>query len=426
MVAEEQLALFAQAPRARRVLLVSYGGGHVTKIAPVVRELEAAGVRCLVLALTIGYKRAQQLGLQPIGYKDLIHLVDRDLAMEQGRRLLGGQGHPDVDDVESHCYLGVNYLEWVQELGPEMAARRYAEKGRHGFLPVRFFGRVMQALQPGAVVATSSPRSEQAAVEAAVSAGIPALTMVDLFAPPSDPFLARQIHADRITVVSEEVREDFLSRGIEAWRVVTSGSPDFDTLFDPAHTAAASALRGAFGWQGLRVVLWAGYREGEGPGIPAEYAGTALGVAVERRLRQWVACRPDVALVVRYHPSQYHEFPNLGAQERVYVSNPGTEPIAPLLHLADVVVNQVSTVGLEAALLRRRVLNLRFAPSVASADFDLSSLGPSEPVPSLDALTATIESPAGEGFRCKMSVPEGRAAPRVASLLLELLEQKTN
>ena len=403
-------------------MFVTYGGGHVTKVAPVVRELESRGVTCLVIALTVGYRKAQQLGLDPLGYKDFLHLMDREAVLARGESLLAGNQHPEVDPLESRSYLGANYLEWVEANGEEEAARRYRERGRQAFLPVRLFGRLIDALEPGVVVATSTPRSEQAAIEAAVQRRVPTLTMVDLFAPPSDPFLRRTIHADRITVISSEVRENFVASGLEPWRVVVTGSPDFDVLFAPQAPAEGAALRQKLGWEGLQVVLWAGYRELEGPGVPPEYAGTALGTAVERRLRQWVAERSGTALIVRYHPSHYHEFPDLGPQPRVLVSNPGLDALLPQLHAADVVVNQVSTVGLEAALIGRRVLNLEFAPSVARVDFDLSSLGPSEPVSSLDQLIPALEAPArGEPGR-KMTVPDGPAAPRVASVVTGLLQ----
>lgn len=421
MSAEPLLAAFAAADRSRRALFVTYGGGHVTKVAPVVRELERQGVSCLVVALTVGYQKARQLGLQPLGYKDFLHLVDKSAVLARGESLLAGNQHPEVDRLESCCYLGVNYLEWVESHGEDEAARRYQERGRQAFAPVRFFGRIIDTLQPGVVVATSSPRSEQAAIEAAVHRGVPALTMVDLFAPPSDPFLRRSIHADRVTVISEEVRANFIASGLEPWRVVTTGSPDFDSLFAPGAQALGLEFRRSLGWEGKKVVLWAGYREHEGPGVPPEYAGTSLGTAVEKTLRHWVSTGSDRALVVRYHPSHYHEFPDLGPQERVHTSIPGKEALLPVLHAADVVVNQVSTVGLEAALVGKRVLNLEFSPSVAQVDFDLSSLGPSEPVAALDVLVAAIERGGLQPTARKMTVPPGSAAPRVASEVLGLL-----
>jgi hypothetical protein len=425
VAAEAALAAFAAAPRNRRALFVTYGGGHVTKVAAVVPELERMGVRCLVIALTIGFKQARRLGLDPLGYRDFLHLVDREAVLEAGRGLLAGNRHPDVDEMESCCYLGVNYREWVDELGAAAAAQRYAASGRQGFQPRRFFEAILRELEPGVVVATSSPRSEQAAIEAAVALGVPSLTMVDLFAPPSDPFLRRPVHADRITVISQEVRASFIAAGLEEWRVVTTGSPDFDALFASASVTAGRSLCARLGAGNLRTVLWAGYRELEGPGVDPELAGTAIGIAVEKRLREWAARRSDVALMVRYHPSHYPDFPDQGTQERVYVSNPTQESAAAVLNAADVVIHQASTIGLEATLLRKRVLHLQFAPSVARADFDLASLGPSEAVASLDDLVPALERPASPPATRIMTVPQGPAAGRVAQQIAALLQSIT-
>jgi hypothetical protein len=408
---------FTTPDRRKRAFFVTYGAGHVAKIAPVVHELRGQGIECLVMALTIGYQRARQLGLDPLRYRDFVTLLDDPAAVrERGRAMLAGNTHPEVDEDESCCYLGVNYADLCAALGPTEAESHYRRTGRQGFMPVGFMGRILDALEPGVVVATSTPRSEEAAIRAAVARRIPTLTMVDLFAPPSDPFLRRPVHSDRITVVSGEVRERFLHSGLRAEQVVVTGSPDFDSLFDPAARSAGMELRRRLGDPRI-VVLWAGVLEPEN----APWPGTALGVAVEDGLRAWVRSRPDAALVVRYHPGHYHHFAGSAPAQRVHVSIPGAEPVEPALHAADVVVHQVSTVGFQAALLRKRVLHLGFSEWFRRADFDLSSLGPSERVDELAALVPAIEAPGAAGSARKMTLPEGRAAPRVAAEIVKLL-----
>ena len=420
----ERRPAFSNPALRRRALFVTYGASHVAKVAPVVHELRRRGIECLVMALTIGHKKACQLGLEPLGYKDFLHLVpDAPQALARGRALAGSNSHPDVDAEETCSYLGVNYQEWVDELGEAGAQARYAERGRQGFMPVAFMGRVIDALSPGVVVATSTPRSEEAAIRAAHARAVPTLTMVDLFAPPSDPFLWRGVHADRITVVSQEVRARFVEGGLAPQQVVVTGSPDFDELFDPQARDAGRGFRESKGWSGHQIVLWAGIMEQEAcPGMPPEYAGTGLGTLVETELRRWVASRPGVALVVRYHPGQYHAFPVLPPQDRVHVSDPGLEPILPLLHASDAVIHQVSTVGFQAALLKKRVLNLAFSSWARHLDFDLSSLGPSENVDALAALVPALQAPAAQDTGRKMTLPDGPAAPRVADEVMKLLE----
>ena len=142
------LPSFREKDRHRRAFFVTYGASHIAKIAPVIRAVEKQGIECLVLALTIGHKKAIQLGLKPLGYRDFLSLWGEraEEMLERGRYLSEGNTHPDVDEHETACYLGTNFQEWVGELGEEQARKRYAEQGRHGFLPVRFMGNILDTL----------------------------------------------------------------------------------------------------------------------------------------------------------------------------------------------------------------------------------------------------------------------------------------
>lgn len=413
------------APAPGAVLFVTYGGGHIAKVAPVVRMLQQQGVECVVLALTVGYAAARRQGLSPLGYADFLHLVDSERALELGRKLLEGNQHPDVDEHESCCYLGINYLDWVERHGEREAAKRYAEGGRRSFHPIDFMGKVIDWLRPAVVVSTSSPRSEQAAIEAAVSRGVPTLTIMDLFALPYDPYVRQPIKADRITVMSEVVRANLIAGGVEPGRIRVTGCPAYDPLYDPAHAAAAAAWRQRMGWQGLQVVMWAGYKE-EGPHVPAAWEGTGFGLEVESRLRAWVRSRTDAALIVRYHPNQFHYFPSLGAQERVYLAQPAVEPIQSQLHASDTVIVQTSTVGLEAALIGKRVLNLQYAPSVIDLGFDYSALGLAEPVRTMEDLVPALQALSGRSASGKVLPPSGPAAPRVAAEIRSLAARRSS
>ncbi len=402
------------------VLFVAYGSGHIAKVAPVIRHLQAEGVQCHLLALTLGHKQAQRMGLDPLGYHDFLHLTSREDVLARGQALLEGNSHPDVDEFESICYLGINYQDWVEQYGEEIAARRYAQGGRRAFLPVRFLGRVIDQLTPSVVVSTASPRSEQAAIEAAVGRGIPTLTMMDLFGLPHDNYLRNKVFADRITVLSGFVRGNLMSAGIDGGRIAVTGCPAYEPLLEPAVTEAGRALRAGLGWDGLKVVMWAGNIEEPGPGVTPETAGTALALDVERRLRAWVAADPKAALLVRYHPSQYHLFPDLGSHPRIYVSVPTQDPLGPQLHASDIVVVQTSTVGFEAALIGRRVMSLSWSPMVHNMDFDYGRMGLGESVERAEDLVRALAGPGRSPDR-EVFPPPGRATPRVVAEIRALM-----
>lgn len=408
--------------RQRPVLFVSYGNGHIAKVEPVVQSLRAQGIECIVLALTLGYKQALVRGLHPIGYRDLLHLVDSDRALARGRRLWPDNMHPDVDEFESIAYLGINYLEWEESLGSEVAERRYQQVGRRGFSPVNTMGRVLDWLQPGVVISTSSPRSEQAAIEAAVMRGIPTLTMLDVFANPHDTYLHHAVYADRITAPSRLAARQLAEANIEPARIRVTGCPAYDYLRDCSHATDGAALKERLGWTGLSVLLWAGTMEAERPGIPQEFIGTGLCERVESRLREWVRRRSDVALIVRYHPTQYHLYQVGLAQDRVYVSQPLQDPLPAQLHAADMVLVQTSTVGYEAAVMGKRLLNLAFSPTVIETAYDFAKLGLAEAVPALDQLEALLDQPRAQVHDLGGLPPEGKATPRVVAEIMELLD----
>ena len=405
----------------KTVLFVTYGNGHVTKVSPVIAALREQGIPVVVMALTLGLKQAEALGLNPVSYRDFLHLVDIEQALRFGRELLAANTHPDVDESESVAYLGINFLEWVNEFGLQEAQRRFAAGGRRSFLPLGFIGKVIDELRPGLIISTASPRSEQAAIEAGVIRRIPTLTMMDLFALPHDNFRRNTVFADRITVLSEFARSNLLDAGIDASRVVVTGCPAYDKLFDPAQANAGADWRRSMGWQGKRVVMWAGNLEEAAANVPAEYLGIGLGVLVEKQLRAWVASHQDAALLVRYHPTQYHLFPNLDAHERVYVSNPLLDALHPQLHAVDCVVTQTSTVGFVGVLIGKRLLALSFSPMAINVDFDYGKLGLGESIASLDALLPAlnqqVKAPAAQG----MLPPPGKATPRVMQQVMSLL-----
>lgn len=402
-----------------RALFVAYGGGHIAMVLPVLRAVRALApsLECVLLALTNGYEHAVAAGERPLGYRNLLHLVDRDRAVEWGRRLAEGNRSPDVAPEESIAYLGANYLDLQAQYGEEGAAERYAQRGRYTFLPLRFMDRLLDMLQPSVVVATNSPRSEQAALETAVRRGIPTVGMVDLFGMDSDTFVLREVKPLHTCVIAESVRQRLVDRGFPPEGVHVTGNPAFDGLFDPAVRAQAAAWRQARGWADKKVVLYIGAWE------PVAHPGTTVApgrgfpIEIEGILRRYVAQRPDTALVVRYHPGDWFEYPRQPDESRVYFSVPPAEPIHPLILAADVVVNTNSTVGLEAAVAGKPVVSIENSPSVLHW-FSLAQLGVSYPSPTHHDLGATLDAVLAHGKPLQAYRSDGQAARRVAEVVV--------
>jgi hypothetical protein len=408
-----------------RVLFVAYGGGHVGMVLPVIRELEAQwpGVDCQLMALTTGHLRAKAVR-QAFGYRDYLYLVDAEAARVWGERLSEGNTSPDVPAEETIAYLGINYLDLITQHGQEGAADIYRQHGRYGFRPLHFMRRLIDSIEPDAVVATNSPRSEQAALEAAKGLGIPSVGMVDLFGLDSDTYVMRDIKPDWTCVIVDRVRERLVQRGFPAAGVVVTGNPAFDGLFSADNQRRAQAFLAERGWQGLQTVLFAGHIEPyTHPATPVP-AGQSLPREIEAVLRQHVRQTPDLALIVRYHPSDWSSYPRLPDEPRIHFSEPPREPIHPLILASAVVVVQTSTVGLESAVAGKPVISVENSPA-AHIWFSLAAQGVASPCASPQELPAALRhvlngtAPGADRAFCS----DGHAAARVAQVVRNAAEK---
>lgn len=412
---------------APRVLFVSYGGGHIGMVLPVMRELEALlpDVDCTLMALTTGYGKAKAVRPVTLGYRDFLHLVDADAALAWGERLSTGNTSPDVPLEETVAYLGINYLDLIAQHGEAGAVEHYREHGRYGFRPLHFMRRVIDALQPDAVVATNSPRSERTALDVASERGIPAVGMVDLFGLDSDTYVLHEPKPAWTCVLSEVVRQRLIARGFPPEGVVVTGNPAFDGLFSADNRERADRFLAEHGWQHLKPVLFAGHVEPYAhPDTPVP-AGQALPREVEVVLREQVRQQPELALIVRYHPSDWTQYPRLPDEPRIHFSEPPTEPIHPLILAARTVVVQTSTVGLESAVGGKQVISIENSPA-AHIWFSLAQQGVATPCPTPAdlprVLREVLDASQLPGQNAYSS--DGQASARVAAVVKNALQDR--
>lgn len=409
-----------------KILFVSYGGGHIEMCLPVMQELRAMapGAEVQVMALTTAAQVARSAGERPLGYREFLPLCDETAVRQFGSKLLEGNQHPAVDPEESLAYLGINFLEWVESEGLESANAKWQRSGRRGFLPLNFFRKVLAHHRPDVVVATNSPRSEQAAIEAALDLGIPCLTLVDLFALENDPFTKRHRHADRVTVLNEVTRANLVAAGLPADRILVTGNPAFDALNDARARKDASRWLEDMGWQGRHVVLWAGHKEPTAVATPGDL-GTKLGQAVQSTLVDWMCSRDDVCLAIRYHPNEWQDFDPPARHPRLHWSVPSEESLLRPLLSADQVVVQATTVGVQAYAAGKQVVGLGFSPTVQSTGMDAQRLGIGRSVESLEALVPALERGLDRSAEVISGDPDrDRASVRVAQAVLSMLEER--
>lgn len=287
-------------------------------------------------------------------------------------------------------------------MGPEAAARQFAKFGRQAFLPLGPLRRLFDEVRPDVVVATTSPRAEEAAIRVSHERGIPSLCMTDFFQCRSLQRLAAPWYGTRVCVISDLTKKWFVAQGRSRDEIVVTGNPAFDSLASPLVRKAARVLRRKKGWGRERVVLWASQVEPSRNPFTGRRGDPTLPRRVEEELRGVIARRRDWRLVVRPHPNENRS--GFQTSERVDLS-PSTDSLHALLHAVDAVVIMTSTVGLEARLVGKPVVSVDL--SVFSQDTPFSKEGLSRGVNNLRELERALESAlvsAGE-------IPKGYAAP---------------
>lgn len=381
-------------------------------LIPVARLLRQMGLaEPVFLGLTTARAEVEHAGFPCLGFADFVEPGD-ELALQKGRELAAALPSHAVCLAESAAYLGLSYRDLQAQYGA-VADAQFARLGRQGFLPVPTLRRILRRVSPDAVVATSAPRAERAAILAARMEGIAALCLVDLFAAYEVEWLREAGYADRVCVLNEAVRRKLIEAGRPSGDVVVTGNPAFDSLLDPVVRERASALRRMRGWRGP-VWLWASQVEPVAHLTTGERGDTELPSKVMQVLQTLAASSPAMHLVIRPHPSEGGLRVDLG--ERQWLSLPG-ESLHELLWASDGVVVMTSTVGLEARLAGCRVVQV--LGSLYSADAPYLELGVADEAVRLDGLAEAVIRQSSQPRHAEDV--GGQAAPRVAAELERLL-----
>ncbi|WP_445765659.1 hypothetical protein [Rheinheimera sp.] len=371
----------------KRYFFVCYGGGHAKMILPVVKSLQAdEHSDVIVLALTTAASFFQNAGVKCLTMSSVTEFGTKSWR-SLGEELVSTESLSSLISYEdSIAYHGVNFGELVATYGENKACSLYAASGRQAFFPINFFCDLLSKIKPDLVIATNSPRSERACIEAARQLSIPSICLVDMFALHEVNWIARNGFADKVCVLNEHVKSFFESRGRAAKDVVVTGNPAFDTVNSvQVRNTALELINSNSNYRERFVILYASQPEPVLHPFSGKEGNPSLPRDIETILRSYVAQKDDVHLIIRYHPSEKVTF--LESKNVSFSSN--NETLHPLLHVADIVAVTASTVGLEAYLASRHVVSVDC--SIFTEDAPFSKMGISDGVPGPDYLPVYLD-----------------------------------
>ncbi|MCH4293895.1 hypothetical protein MJ923_06200 [Shewanella sp. 3B26] len=369
--------------KKNKVFLIAYGGGHIKMLLPIIRRLRSeANIELVVFGLTTALAVLDSEGVDYISYSDFS--TDDHIAL--GKQLLAGaQLSSAIPEYESFAYHGVNFSELKNNHGTA-AWDIWMDKGRQSFYPIEFFKSVLKDLSPDLVLATNSPRSEKAALDAAAFLGISSICMVDMFALQEAAWICKPNYATKICVLNDSVKDFFVKNGCDFSRVVVTGNPAFDAVYDERYFDKGRELRSVHGLSSSDVlILYASQPEPVMHPFCNRVGEPDLPRNIEHYLRDYVRDKQGVYLAVRYHPSENVQF--ISSENVIYSKK--IDELYSIVHASDVVVVTASTVGLEASLVGKQVISVDC--SIFTEDAPFSKMGISKGASSIEALGQLLD-----------------------------------
>jgi len=365
----------------KKILFVTYGGGHSKLIIPLIKKLHEVGqYEITSLALTTAANDFSRENITYKGFKDILPLYstqDQNACITYGKKLASKNGTVSYD--ESVSYLGISYFELVNEHGKEEAQKLYAKKGRAAFLPINALLKFMSTIKPSLLVTTVSPRAEEASILAAKNLQIPSICINDFINKNSANRIAR-IAPNITCVVNENVKKQLekLNNDLD---IRVTGNPAFDRL--SLRDMDKNAIKKQLGLEGP-VVLWAAQREHAIHPFTNKKGDVDLPRKVEQALFD-IATTSNINFVFRSHPNDPIDY----SIYKSCVKDGNAYSLDKLLHIADVVVTISSTVGYEGLILGKKLITIE--GSTLNDDGPYHELNMSAGVNDLTDLKSTIE-----------------------------------
>lgn len=370
----------------KNILFVSYGGGHVSNLLPIYKEIcHSPSINATFLALTTAQNYLDQRHVKYIGYKDLPFDLPID-NQKDAKILLDQIQNQPINPEESVAYLGWNMWDLEKQYGRKAAIEKYNKFGRACFYPINLMKKVLEAYSADLVVTTSAPRSEKAAIDAAVEMRIPSVCIPDSVANYElDLWLNKDSFATMICAANEKMRERLINAGRSSQSVTVTGSPALEDFMNPYDSEDIIKIKKKLGIPlNKKIILYASSPESSKHTFTDKIGDPELPKKVLDVLTTFVI-KQGMALIYRPHPSLISESPALNESIILDLGH----NLKDIISCSDVVVTTASTVGIQAQLLGKSLMCVNM--SIYSTDVYYEDYGPCIRVTRFDEIPTKLD-----------------------------------
>ncbi|BCK22157.1 hypothetical protein O1D55_003086 [Vibrio cholerae] len=396
-----------------KILMVCYGGGHVSIIEPLYLSMKE-NYDITILALTAAAPYLERKKIPYVTFYDYKHLFPSKV-VEYGKKLmLELETGNDINPKHSLYYLGCSYYDLVDNYGEVSAKKRYQLSGRSEFFPENTLNKIIGEIKPDIVVTTNSPRAERAALSAAKKRGVPTLCINDGVwiegATSGVADIDNENLACTICVLSQQVKDRILSKRTTGnSNIVVTGTPVFDSVKMIKREKSSSAI----------TILYADCDLPESlPNYPNFKADPLLANKIRSKL-DFLAKEHGWNVIFRPHPNQ-----NIDYSCFRYISiSDKNESLHKRLAQSDLVITNISTVGVEAKVMGLGLVSIE--GTVYNQYNSFYKLGMSTPIFSEDDIYEAVKEEINKDNADLKNLYQGSATENIISEIIMLLNYKS-
>ena len=349
----------------RKVLFVSYGGGHINIINEVIKEIiKYKNIDFKVLALTTAYDKSVSIFsdkyIKKISdYKDLFK-KDIEKINYYGSLILEDNYNASsgISKEDTLIYLGLSMFELVQTHGEQKAFDLYNKKQRQAFLPIKTMKKILEYEDISLVVTTTSPRFEEASLTAANELGIETIQILDLFGE-----LYPLPRANHIICMNNYISESLKKQGLIKNKYYHFGQPAIEKTVKNILSVDKVIIKNKLELNSNKTLLYATQK----PNIYNEdfsyhnFAGYETINDNIFSIFEFLYEKYNINILVRLHPNEdFNDYKKWFDKYNFvqYINNKCN--LEESLAICDVLLNQASTVSVEAISANKDVFTFKY------------------------------------------------------------------
>ena len=337
----------------KKILVVTYGGGHVEAMIPLIKRLKKnSNFELDIIGLTTAKQKLINNGIKCKGAKELFSSKNKNL-VELAYRVIEKNQHPEIDIEDAiayHC-MGINDL--ISMYGDEKGTQIAIQKGRFSYLPIYSAEEYLRKNDIDILITGTCPRTELAFQKVANNLGLNSLAIADNFLFKELDYICQKDYANNISVITKTVAAQVKKHGYIG-NVHVLGNPAFDNLFEESNIFKAKTFRQKLNIREEdRLIMWAAHP------LNAEIYSGRKHVDLEliiNSLTSYCKRKGNTKFLIRQHPNSNLLPPN-SQFEYGFICSPEIS-IETALHSIDQLVVESSTVGIQAAVIGKPVITL--------------------------------------------------------------------